>query len=94
MILKREIPQFEFPVPRVSEFIPANGKTSIKGSVSKFYEFIDLVFSPEGCYIIEQKATPSETNCKFCPFSNNGICKHSYKINPKQEKKQQWVTLL
>jgi hypothetical protein len=71
-ILKRFVSEnADFPIPRVSKFVPAHGKPSINKSWEYFEEFLNTCFDGEGNYIAEQKATPSSSNCRFCNFKDN-----------------------
>ena len=39
-ILKRKINEdYEFPIPRISKFVPLNGKPSVNNEMERFYEF-------------------------------------------------------
>lgn len=96
-ILKRMLPEMEFPVPRVSNFTPAHGKPSINKAVKGLNNFVRLAFDDEGRYINSQKAMPSDSACKFCPFSEDGTCDYSAKLGSNRKKQKQddeeWVTL-
>lgn len=68
-ILKRTI--FEgspYPIPRVSKFVPSHGKPSVNKSWDSFINFVDTCFDDDGNYIVEQKATPSKSNCRWCKY--------------------------
>jgi hypothetical protein len=70
VILKREVFESQFPVPRVSKFSPPNGKPSINKAWTHFTDFIDGCFDATGNYIAEQSAKPSKDNCRWCEFKN------------------------
>lgn len=92
-IMKRILFESQYPIPRVSEFVPPNGAPSLRKAWNSLSEFIDNAFI-EGEYNSEQSATPSKNNCRFCPFSEDGTCEYSAKLvksAPKQ--KQEWVSL-
>ena len=78
LIMKRQLYKTSYPNPRVTEFAPANGPPSLKRAWSGFNNFTDLVFSDEGSYISEQKATPSKSSCRFCSFGKDGTCEFVY----------------
>ena len=78
LIMKRQLYKTSYPNPRVTEFVPANGPPSLKRAWSGFNNFTDLVFSDEGSYISEQKATPSKSSCRFCSFGKDGTCEFVY----------------
>ena len=51
-ILKRKINEdYEFPIPRISSFVPANGKPSINKAWGGFMNFIESVFDKDGKHI-------------------------------------------
>lgn len=92
-IMKRILFESQYPIPRVSEFVPPNGAPSLRKAWDGLSEFIENAFI-EGEYNSEQSATPSKNNCRFCPFSEDGTCEYSAKLvksAPKQ--KQEWVSL-
>ena len=78
LIMKRQLYKTNYPNPRVTEFAPSNGPPSLKRAWSGFNNFTDLVFSDEGSYISEQKATPSKSSCRFCSFGKDGTCEFVY----------------
>ena len=78
LIMKRQLYKSSYPNPRVTEFARANGPPSLKRAWSGFNNFTDLVFSDEGSYISEQKATPSKSSCRFCSFGKDGTCEFVY----------------
>src|SRR6056300_423757 len=56
-ILKRKISEnFEYPIPRISKFVPANGKPSMNLAWNGFTNFVDSVFGDGGEII--QKVFP------------------------------------
>lgn len=96
-ILKRIVPDTEWSIPRVMNFTPSHGKPSMNKALNSLNNFVRLAFSPEGDYINGQKAMPSDSACRFCPFSEDGTCQFSAKLgsNRKKQKKDdtEWVTL-
>jgi hypothetical protein len=71
IMLKRTI--FEnasFTIPRVSKFVPANGKPSVNKIWNKFEEFIARAFDETGQYVAEQPPQPSADTCRWCEFKN------------------------
>lgn len=80
-ILKRTI--FEgspYPIPRVSKFVPSHGKPSVNKSWDSFINFVDTCFDDDGNYIVEQKATPSKSNCRWCNYRDrNDLCSFGVK---------------
>jgi hypothetical protein len=70
IILKRKINQnMEYPPPRISKHIPANGKPSINKAWAGFQSFINEVFDKEGKYRtdIQYRKNPSKL-CEWCEF--------------------------
>jgi len=75
-IMKRKLPQnSEWPIPRISKFVPANGKPSVNKAWNSFMEFVDYVFDGEGNYRTENlfEASPSKL-CDWCFFKTSGHC--------------------
>ncbi len=97
VIMKRILPEgTDYPVPRVSNFVPAQKKISINKAVKGIEHFVEVAFDDENNYISGQKAMPSDFSCRFCPFSENGVCEHSVKLKKnvkKKEDEEEWVTL-
>ena len=74
-ILKRKLPEeSDWPIPRVSKFCPAHGKPSMNQMSKRFQDFVDACFDEEGNHITNQKATPSKSSCRFCPFNQTKHC--------------------
>ena len=96
-ILKRMVPDMDFPVPRISNFTPSHGKPSINKAMKGLNNFVRLAFTDEGDYINSQKPMPSDSACRFCPFSEDGTCDYSAKLGKNKKKQKQddteWVTL-
>ncbi len=77
-ILKRKINEdYEFPIPRISSFVPANGKPTVNKVYNEFMGFVNEVFDDEGNFNdLPYPKVPGERkkNCKFCEFLQRGIC--------------------
>ena len=71
-ILKRKIPtNSEFPIPRISKFVPPSGKPSINKAWAGFMEFVDTVFDENGNRrTTGYPAHPSKL-CDWCDFKGN-----------------------
>ncbi len=72
IILKRKVAKVEeYPIPRISKHIPANGTPSINKAWSGFLEFIETVFDSEGNRRtdIPYPKSPSKL-CGWCEFYN------------------------
>lgn len=70
IILRRKIPMdTEYPIPRISRHVPANGKVSVNKAWRGFMEFIDTVFDEQGNRrsTIEYPKRPSKL-CDWCEF--------------------------
>ena len=92
VIMKRMLPESQYPIPRVSEFEPASGTPSLKKAWDGLNEFIGNAFLGED-YNPNQVASPSKNNCKYCPFSENGLCEYSAKKVTSPSREQEWVSL-
>lgn len=88
IILKRKLPEnTEYPVKHVVGFEPSHGKISIKRARERFQTFLNTAFDVDGNHREEQKATPSEKNCKWCPFNKDeNLCPVSWYL-PSNKKK-------
>jgi len=74
-ILKRKISEnFEYPIPRISKFVPANGKPSVKRAWDGFMGFVDSVFDDNGNIIQEVFPHNKGNHCKWCEFKQRGLC--------------------
>jgi hypothetical protein len=74
-ILKRKISEdYEFPIPRISKFVPANGKPSMNMAWKGFMNFVDSVFGEEGEIIQTDFPTNKGNQCKWCEFKERGLC--------------------
>ena len=74
-ILKRKINEdFEYPIPRISKFVPANGKPSVNKAWDGFMNFVNSVYDDSGNVI--QKVFPHNkgNHCKWCEFKQRGLC--------------------
>lgn len=76
VILRRKIdPNAEFPIPRVSRFVPANGKPSINKAWKSFQEFLDYTFTADGEYNITNEYPFNKTKaCDWCEFKKRRLC--------------------
>jgi len=74
-ILKRKISEnFEYPIPRISKFVPANGKPSVNNAWKGFSNFVDSVFGEAG-EIIQESFPPNKgKQCDWCEFKTRGLC--------------------
>jgi len=91
-ILKRILIESQYPIPRVSEFTPSNGPPSLKKAWDGMTEFVNNAFDG-GEYNVNQIANPSTNNCKYCEFSENGMCEYSSKKVTLPSRQQEWVSL-
>lgn len=74
-ILKRKIDEgFDFPIPRISKFVPANGKPSVNKAWQGFNEFVDSVFGDGGEIIQTEFPANKGNHCKWCEFKERGLC--------------------
>jgi hypothetical protein len=74
-ILKRKINEdWDFPIPRISTHIPANGKPSINKAWNGFINFIETVFDEDGKYRDIDYFTNKGKPCDWCEFKQRGLC--------------------
>ena len=74
-ILKRKINEnYEFPIPRISKFVPANGKPSVNRAWDGFMGFVDSVFDEGGNVIQEVFPHTKGRHCDWCEFKQRGLC--------------------
>ena len=74
-ILKRKIAEgLDYPIPRISKFVPANGKPSVNNAWKGFTDFVDSVFGEEG-EIIQTLFPPNKgKQCDWCEFKQRNLC--------------------
>jgi hypothetical protein len=74
-ILKRKIFEgADFPIPRISKFVPANGKPSVNRAWNDFKLFVDSVYG-EGGEIIQENFPPNKGKaCDWCEFKTRKLC--------------------
>lgn len=73
-ICRRKLPKYsEFPIPRMSRYVPANGKPSMNKSWNDFMVFVNTVFDDNGNRRtdIPYLKNPSKL-CDYCEFDS--IC--------------------
>jgi hypothetical protein len=70
-ILKNKVrTDLEFPIPRVSKFVPANGKPSINIAWQMFEEFLDVVFDENGKRKDGEYRCNVTRLCDWCSYKN------------------------
>ena len=71
-ILKRKIwENAAFPIPHITEFKPAAGKTKRKQAMDKFNMFLTECFNDKGEHIDKtHHKIVSKTSCMYCPFKD------------------------
>lgn len=70
-IVKRKIfSNPDFPIYRVQEFVPANGKKKVQDAYESLTKFIKECFTPEAKYITDRVYAKNTESCKWCPFNN------------------------
>jgi hypothetical protein len=77
-ILKRKLwEKSEFQQSRIQEFIPSQGKTTLKKAKASLEIFIENVFNLDGTYkSTDHPSTPSKHDCKYCVYKNKkDLCK-------------------
>ena len=74
-ILKRKLWEgADFPVPRISKFVPANGKPSVNRAWNDFKGFVDSVYGDEGQVIQEVFPPNKGKQCDWCEFKTRKLC--------------------
>ena len=74
-ILKRKVGEYNgFPLPRISKFVPANGKPSINKAFNSFLEFVDFVYDENGDYRDQVYRTNVTRLCDWCDYKESGEC--------------------
>jgi len=74
-ILKRKISDTtEFTIPRISKFVPANGKPSVNAAWKGFMEFVDSVYDEVGAVKQVDFPTNKSKSCDWCEFKTRKIC--------------------
>ena len=74
-ILKRKISDTtEFTIPRISKFVPANGKPSVNAAWKGFMEFVDSVYDEIGAVKQVDFPTNKSKACDWCEFKTRKIC--------------------
>jgi hypothetical protein len=74
-ILKRKVSDTtEFTIPRISKFVPANGKPSVNAAWKGFMEFVDSVYNEEGVVKQVDFPTNKSKSCDWCEFKTRKIC--------------------
>ena len=74
-ILKRKISDTtEFTIPRISKFVPANGKPSVNAAWKGFMEFVDSVYDEVGAVKQVDLPTNKSKACDWCEFKSRKIC--------------------
>jgi len=74
-ILKRKLWEgADFPIPRISKFVPANGKPSMNMAWKNFMGFVDSVFGENGEIIQTEFPTNKGKPCDWCEFKERGLC--------------------
>jgi len=74
-IFKRKIPEdSQYPVPRISKFVPPSGKPSVNMAWKGFMEFVDTVFDEDGNYKDIDYPTNVTKLCDYCEFCERRLC--------------------
>ena len=74
-ILKRKLWEgADFPVPRISKFVPANGKPSVNRAWDDFKGFVDSVYGDNGEVIQTEFPTNKGKPCDWCEFKTRKLC--------------------
>lgn len=76
LIVKRKVPEnLEWPIPRHTMLIPAQGSSKVKLAVNGLQSFVNEALNPDGSFKETQfKKTPSQSACRFCPYAGTEFC--------------------
>jgi hypothetical protein len=70
-IVKRKIYEnTEFPIPRIQEFIPANGKIKVKKAYESLENFVKECFTSDAKYNTERVYEKNALACKWCQYAD------------------------
>jgi hypothetical protein len=70
-IVKRKIYEnTEFPIPRIQEFIPANGKIKVKKAYESLENFVKECFTSDAKYNTERVYEKNASACKWCQYAD------------------------
>jgi hypothetical protein len=70
-IVKRKVYQSpDYPIYRVQEFVPSNGKKKVEDAVKDLSLFIRECFTPDAKYKKDRLYPKNLNSCKFCPYNN------------------------
>lgn len=68
-IIKRKVyEKSDFPIPRVQEFVPANGTKKVEGAYKSLTSFVEACFTPQGEYNHDRVYEKNTSSCKYCLF--------------------------
>lgn len=71
LILKRKIYEnSEFPISRIQEFIPAQGKKKVDDAVNSMKLFVESSFVDKGKYNVEREYKKNFSSCIYCPYKD------------------------
>lgn len=74
-IFKRKIPEdSQYPVPRISKFVPPSGKPSVNMAWKEFMNFVNTVFDEDGNYKDIDYPTNKTKLCDYCEFCERRLC--------------------
>lgn len=78
-IVKRKVfTSPDFPIHRVQEFVPANGKRKVQDAHDSLVKFIKECFTPDAKYNTEREYPKSLDSCRWCPFKDKpDLCSRS-----------------
>lgn len=74
-ILKRKLMEStDYAIPRISKFIPPNGKPSVNLAWKGFMEFVDTVYDDGGLIRTDNFPTNKGKACNWCEFKTRKLC--------------------
>lgn len=60
----------QFPMHRIQEFVPAQGKKKVNDAYSSLETFVNDCFTDKAKHRTDREYTKNKSACKYCPFSD------------------------
>lgn len=74
-IMRRKLWESEYPIPRISKFVPPSGTPTINNTMKEFNNFIDSVFDENNEYKTDKEyECVKAKHCDWCEFRERKIC--------------------
>lgn len=59
----------DFPIHRIQEFVPAQGKKKVENAVNDFKSFVNSCYNEKGD-LVDREYPKNLSACTYCPFNN------------------------